>query len=395
MKLIYDASVSLLPLTGVGRYTTELLRALIETWPPGNPPPKIWMNSLRQRPSRERHGFLREALHDRRVEVVRTRLPGPLLLTGWEWFGWPPVEMVAGGCDVVHCPAAYVAPARYAARVVTIHDLHALRHPRHGAPLGGGYLAGTLPDRLPEVEAVIVPSSAVCGEVVSHFPRVHPERIHVVPEGVASRWFESPDPKRVADTLRRRGISQPYVLTVGTLEPRKNQGRLFKAMAAWRREAKPDETVPLLVGVGRPGWGGITVERLCRRAALDPRAVCWIADVDDAELSHLYAGASVVVVPSLWEGFGLPALEAMACGKPLVVSNRGGLPEVTGGTAVEVNPYHIRELATAVRELVNAREERKAELGRRAAARARTFTWTAAARKTLQVYREAASQQGR
>lgn len=390
MKLLYDASTSLLPLTGVGRYTTELLRALLDEWPAEDPPPTVWLNSLRRRPSPERHAFLRAAAREGRARVVRTRIPGPCLLAGWDWFNRPFVETIAGRADVVHCPASYILPARAAARVVTIHDLHAVRHPADGALLGAGYLAGALPDRLPEVEAILVPSVAVRGEVLTLFPRVHPERLHVVPEGVNPRWFHVPPPPRIEATLRRRAIAHPYLLAVGTLEPRKNYARLFEAVSTWRREPGAAANAPLLVVVGRPGWGGVTLQNLCRQSGLDPRRVRWIADADDDELLDLYGGARAVVVPSLWEGFGLPALEAMAAAKPLVVSNQGALPEVVGDTAAVIDPRDPRDLLRALRDLCEAPDEHRKAMGEKARERARQFTWSDTARATFDVYRRVA-----
>jgi glycosyltransferase involved in cell wall biosynthesis len=403
MKVVFDASSTLLPLAGVGRYTLELLRALLEVWPDSEPPPTVWLNSLRNRPDAERHGFLESARGKGRVEVVNTRLPGPALLAAWKWFRQPRIERITGAADVVHCPATYVVPSRRAARVVTVHDLHYLRHPSHGERLGGGYLASTLYRVLPGVEAIVVPSRAVREEVLTHFTGVEADRVHVVPEGVDLKRFRPLESGTVAKILRARGLEPPYVLSVATLEPRKNLEGLLKAFRvciaedtakAEVVEGKRSLAKLQLVLVGRKGWGDIRIEDVCRRVGVDRKRVRWFGDVEDEELTALYNGARVVAMASLWEGFGLPALEAMACGTPVLVSNRGALPEVVGDAGATFDPENLESFAQEMRAILEISEEKRSELGRRCIARAREFTWEAAARHTIEVYREAAGSRG-
>ncbi len=403
MKVVFDASSTLLPLAGVGRYTLELLRALIEIWPDSEPPPTVWLNSLRNRPDTERHGFLERASGTGRVRVVNTRLPGPALLTAWKWFRRPRIESITGAADVVHCPATYVVPSRRAARVVTVHDLHYLRHPSHGERLGGGYLASTLYRVLPQVEAIVVPSCAVREEVLTHFTGVEADRVHVVPEGVDLKRFCPLDSVTVAKTLRARGLEPPYVLSVATLEPRKNLEGLLKvfreciAEEAANAEGVEEKRGPAklqLVLVGRRGWGDVRIEEVCRQVGVDGKRVRWFGDVEDKELTALYNGARVVAMASLWEGFGLPALEAMACGTPVLVSNRGALPEVVGDAGATFDPKNVEGFAQEMRAILEATEEKRSEMRQRCIARAREFTWEAAARRTMEVYREAAGVRG-
>lgn len=399
MKLLYDASSTLPPLSGVGRYSLELLRGLLRVWPQGDPPPTVWFNSLRRKPSPQRHGFLDEARGNNQVRIVRTRYPGPAVLELWRCLRAPGIERLVGGeFDVAHGPASYPFPARRAARVLTLHDLHYLRHLGHADRWGGKYLARALPGRLKDFEAVVVPAEAIRREVIAHFPEVSPERVHAIPDGVNHECFKPCGRGETEGALRRRGITRPYALVVATLEPRKNLAGLFRAFArfleqgtAAKATAAAETHPPLLLGVGRPGWGNITLEQLLSESGLSRDSVLWLADVEDAELARLYCGARVTVIPSLWEGFGLTALEAMACGSPVAASNRGGLPEAVGEAGVLFDPDDEAALAAALSRHFEAADATRGQWMRRGIEHARAFTWDATARGTLEVYRIAAA----
>jgi alpha-1,3-rhamnosyl/mannosyltransferase len=398
VKLLYDASSTLPPLSGVGRYSLELLRGLLRVWPETHPPPTVWFNSLRRKPSPQRHGFIEEACSNNRVRIVRTRYPGPVLLESWRWLKAPGIEQLTGEYyDVAHGPASYPFCARRAARVLTLHDLHYLRHVGHADRWGGKYLARALPGRLKDFEAVVVPAEAIRREVLEHFPEVSPERVHAIPDGVNHDCFKPCGREEVDGALRRRGITRPYALVVATLEPRKNLAGLFRAFArfleqraaaaAAKATAAAETPPPLLLGVGRPGWGNITLEQLLGESGVSRDSVVWLEDVEDAELARLYAGARVTVIPSLWEGFGLTALEAMACGSPVAASNRGGLPEAVGEAGVLFDPDNEAALAAALSRHFDAPEATREQWMRRGHEHARAFTWDATARGTLEVYR--------
>jgi glycosyltransferase involved in cell wall biosynthesis len=213
--------------------------------------------------------------------------------------------------------------------------------------------------------------------------RVSPERVVVVPEAAAPH-FGPPTPSMLAATRARFGLSRPYVLFVGFLEPKKNLGVLLEAVAALRRTGAWGETE--LIVVGAPGWGPNPVARAQALGLAD--VVRFVGAVADAELPGLYGGALTFAFPSLWEGFGLPALEAMAAGAPVVASNRGALPEVTAGAALLVDPAP-QPLAEALEQLLTDPPLRE-RLRLAGLARAAQFSWERTARETLMVYRAAA-----
>jgi alpha-1,3-rhamnosyl/mannosyltransferase len=188
----------------------------------------------------------------------------------------------------------------------------------------------------------------------------------------------------------RHALRGSYVLFVGLLEPKKNLGALLAAVARLRAAGQLGDTT--LVVAGAAGWGREPPSAAARRLALDG-TVRFLGPVADADLPALYAEAEVFVFPSLWEGFGLPVLEAMAAGTAVLASRRGALPEVTGGAAMLVEP-EVGPLADALATLLGDRALRS-RLREAGLARAATFSWTRTAAATLAVYREAWRDEGR
>src|SRR3954463_13251956 len=257
--------------------------------------------------------------------------------------------------DVLHCPT-YRGPTRSRVPlVVTVHDLAVLRHPEAFNRWTRTYSPRVVPRVLAAARRVIAVSEFTRRELVEllHVPD---EKIRVVPNAVE-------------DDFTREGPASAgeYVLAVGTLEPRKNLARLVEAA---RRTG-----VELRV-VGAAGWGGVEVEG---------NGVRWLGEVSDAELAQLYRGARCVAYPSVYEGFGIPVLEAMACGVPVVTSRGTAMEEVADGAAVLVDPLDPAELAAGIER---AAAERDA-LVRRGLERARSFRWDAVADATVAVYNEA------
>jgi glycosyltransferase involved in cell wall biosynthesis len=258
--------------------------------------------------------------------------------------------------DVLHCPT-YRAPVRANVPfVVTVHDLAVFRHPTAFNRWSRVYGPVVVPRVLKRADRVIAVSQFTKRELVDVLD-VPAAKIRVIPNGVD-------------DTFTREGPSADgdYVLTVGTLEPRKN---LARVAAAARRTG-----LELRV-VGARGWGDVDVPA---------DGVHWLGEVPDEELARLYRGARCFAYASLYEGFGIPVLEAMACGAPVVTSRGGGTEEVADGAAVLVDPLDPTDIAAGIERAVLRRDE----LVRRGKERARGFSWSATADATLDVYRELA-----
>ena len=294
----------------------------------------------------------------------------------WHYAAWhrlrrPGVPAGAGaGADVVHAPSLAIPPPGRRPLVVTVHDLAFRSHPDCFPPRGRAFHERGLALARSEAAAVVVPSRFTAGELAD--AGFDPARIHVVPHGIDRPPEPHPGPGPGRDVVP----PGPYLLAVGTREPRKGLGLLLAAHAALRA-TRPELA---LVVAGPPGWGP--------PVDLDRPGVTAPGRVSEAELDALYRGAAALALPSRTEGFGLPALEAMARGCPVVASAAGALPEVVGGAGLLVPAGDADALAAALARLIDDEDERRrrAEAGRR---RAAGFTWAACVEGHLAAYRAA------
>ena len=320
-----------------------------------------------------------------RSRVVFAQVPRRLLSFCENRLGWPPVEYWTGAIDAFHGTHFVVPAARAARLVLTVHDVTYLRHPafyadRKGNDYGYHYL---LTHSLRRAHRVIAISQATRRDLIA-LCDVAPERIWVIPSGADPRLRRLPAAE-YEPVLDRLGIQRPYVVyPVGTIDIRKN---LAAALEAYAR-ALPDRAErPLLVltGVGDlPADITQLAERLGLTEHLRPLRVSY-----PDELTALMSGALWGMYLSLYEGFGLPPLEAMACGMPLVVSNVSSIPEVVGDAALLVDPHNVEEMAGAMARL-HTDESLRRDLADRGARRAAApaFSWERAARQTLAAYRD-------
>ncbi|MGZ4109427.1 MAG: glycosyltransferase family 4 protein [Actinomycetota bacterium] len=299
------------------------------------------------------------------------------LYPGWNTIGRPALPSSLGSADVVHATSGIaVPPVRLGQRlVVTIHDLAFLRFPEHFPPRWRLLYRLGLRAALRRADAILVPSRSTGEDVLRHGP-VDPGRVHVTP--LALTLDIGTDD--VSPVLARLGIERPYVLFVGTLEPRKNVVSLVRAY----RRAVAGGLEHSLVLAGASGWGADALER---ELALErPGRIVRTGFLAAGDLDAVYRGASMFVYPSVYEGFGLPVVEAMARGVPTVTSNTSSLPEVVGDAAITVDPASVDAIADAIRTVATdeSTSARLADAGRR---RAASFTWDETARLTLDAYR--------
>ena len=265
--------------------------------------------------------------------------------------------------------------------VVFVHDLAFRLRPAEVPWQQRLYFRGVLPTALRHAAAVLVPSETTRRDLLHLYPTPGLEaRIEVVPEGLPPEVEPGPLPA---------GVEPGFILAVGTVEPRKNYPRLLAAFRQLRARALPfivdgRPGVPQLVIAGRPGWAyGDTLLRIQSEPG-----VRYLGHVDEPTLEALYRSASVLACPSLYEGFGLPLLEAMAHGVPAVVGAAGALPELALGAALSVNAEDPNAIAGALERLL-ADESLRAKLGGEGMRRAQEFTWAKAAERTLEVLHRA------
>jgi glycosyltransferase involved in cell wall biosynthesis len=379
MRLFLDYRPALTAPTGVGEWIHELIRALLALKAAGDPAAKgleitAFSSSLRDRLAGSAVGELAG------VRPVDCRLPVRALNLAWYRLGWPPVESLAKGpFDVVHSSTPVLLPSRSGLRVSTVYDLDFLRHPDRAS----GEMRRDFPRLVGEHSrraGLVVTISNHSARAISRELGVPDAKIAICRPGVP-RWITS-----------RSAIQPPrsggYILFVGTLEPRKNVGGLLDAyqrlLSRW-----PDAPRLVLAGRETPAarpW----IERATGpvfKGKVDVRG--YIADRDRVST---YLGAAVLVLPSFDEGFGLPALEAMALGIPVIASSRGALPEVVGDAGLLAEPEDADGIAEALRRLLTEPGLQNAcrEAG---LIRARTFNWSDSARTLLQRYLTALAQQ--
>jgi glycosyltransferase involved in cell wall biosynthesis len=291
-----------------------------------------------------------------------------------------PVEMARLRPHVVHSPDFVPSFVRTWRSVVTVHDIAFLRFPELLTPESRVYY-GRVGAAIRSADRTIAVSWHTARDVAERL-RIPEDRIRVVPNGVGRSFRPVPDDLDSRGRLQGLGVDGPYVLFVGTIEPRKNLPTLVRAFERVR------EAVDVkLVVAGRAGW--LAEASL---AAIDSSpARGWIVRVEptDADLPLLYSRAQVLCLPSLYEGFGIPMVEAMACGVPVVASSGSALPEIGADAALYHDPTSVEALTEQLRRALTDTEQR-AGMVRRGLARAASFTWERCAERTLRVYREAA-----
>ena len=407
MRVGLDATPLLGPRTGVGRYVAGLAGALATL--AGPEPEELALVPFSWRGTRDLPAVASQGTGDvpgvardgPRVRYGRRRAPARLLQAAWARLPWPPVEWLSGPVEVFHGTNFVAPPTRRAATVVTVHDLTYLRFPEMVTDASARY-RDLVPRALRRGAVVCTPTAAVATEVAAEYG-LPPDRLVVTPLGVDPSWRQAtpPDPSWLAT----HGLPGRYLLFVGNREPRKNLTGLLTAyrqllstrvtspprvggvgtgptagVGAGTTTAPAAGGVPPLVLVGPPGWGG-TLDT----AGLPAGAVHTPGYLPELDLVRVVAGAAALVVPSWYEGFGLPALEALACGAPVVASDLPAHREVLGDQAELIPPGDPAALAAALARVLDDPGGEPVRAARRA--RAAGFTWENCAQATLSAYR--------
>jgi glycosyltransferase involved in cell wall biosynthesis len=328
VRVVVDVTPLALPRTGIGNYILGMLRGLTEA----GPDHEIVAFSAVAPPGKRR---IEQALDGLPVERKLVLVPpkSHWWRTAWSRLGWGPVEWLAGRLDVFHFSDWMYPPQRAGVRATTIHDLFPLRFPEQVHPQTYRMHSRKYAAAARTCDVIVVNSEFTAGEVVEllEFPR---EQICVAHPAV-NPIFETNGPVR--------DLGRPYVLTVATLERRKNLETLLAAMPLLRL-GHPEFHLAV---VGAPGWQG---------PSLEAEGVVPLGYVDDEELAALYRGADAFVYPSRFEGFGMPIVEAMACGTPVVASSHPSLDEASGSAALRADPNSAEAMAAAIDRALAERE---------------------------------------
>lgn len=401
MRIGIDYTPAVQQQAGIGRYTRELVRALAKL-------DAANQYVLFQGGGQELAGSWPDNFHVRSIPVSDR-----WLAILWQRLRLPvPVEVCTGPVDIFHSPDFVLPPVRRARTVLTVHDLSFLTTPETFEPGLRRYLMQAVPRAVARADHILADSESTKNDLIAHL-NADPERITVVYPGVDPS-FRPLDDRAIADVRTRYGLAGPFILSVGTLQPRKNYSTLIEAYARLcRGEAgrigglnrskfyAPGRSVsdpamghgPVASGnldllgliiVGGKGWLYQDIFETVERLEIEDR-VRFLGFVPDEDLPALYNAATVFALPSLHEGFGIPVLEALACGTPLVTSNVSSLPEVAGDAALLVSPHDVEDLAQALHRLLTDQELRTT-LRQRGLAQAQRFTWQRAAETVLGIY---------
>ena len=361
------------PFTGTSRYSLELAQALAAL---GEPLELFLLAAGGLGPLADQAGF-------QKVPLTGCRLLPSLMTLGSTLL---PGLARRYRLDILHDPTG-VAPFAFgtgpARPVVTIHDVFPWSCPGNSSLLDDLIYRSWLPRILPKGKQSLITVSQQSRQDIENYLRVGRPRLEVIPPGIGAE-FRLLTPDLVREHLTNHfGISRPYVLFVGLLTQRKNIGRALQAFARIALE------FPRLIFViaGPRSWKQTPIEAIVESLHISDR-VLLTGPVTDSDLPDLYNGAELFVFPSLYEGFGFPPLEAMACGTPVVTSNLSSLPEVAGQAALLVDPYDVDAIARAMRRVLQD-PALAAELKARGLAQAAQFTWERTARETLGVYQKA------
>lgn len=363
MKIAIDISQTIYG-TGVSVYTKNLVSSLIKLYPEDDF--ILYGGSLRRR---------QELLSlAKKLKGSPKIFPFPPRMMDFVWNSLHilPIEKLVGDVDIIHT-ADWTEPPSQIPKITTVHDLIPFKFPETTTDTVRNAHKKRLAWVMRESAKIIAVSRSTKEDLVSVL-KVPEEKIVVIPEGVEERYH--PQSLDIQEIIKKRyKVNEDYLFTLSTLEPRKNQARLIKAFQIVKKEYP---NLQLIIG-GRTGWGEIPKE---------VEGVSMPGYIPDSDLPGLYSGCLAFVLPSIYEGFGLPPLQAMACGASVAVSNISSLPEVVDNAGVMFDPYDIDSIAAGIIKAIKNR----ASLKEKSLAQAAKFTWEKAAEETYEVYQQVLSE---
>lgn len=378
MRIGIDYTAAVSQRAGIGRYTRGIVGALAEQ---DTEHTFVLVVAGDGADATTPHGTNREASLEANFRVRRLPMSRRLWTIVWHRLRLPlPVDLLAGPMDVFHSPDYVLPPVRRGRKVVTVHDLSFLRYPEGAEPSLRRYLSTAVPRTVREADLVLADSENTRRDVVELLG-VPAEQVDVVYPGVDREFTVVQDAEALEEVKRLYRISYPFILTVGTLEPRKNLIALLEAYSVLKNRHSFGHK---LVVAGPKGWLYEGIFRRVDELSLT-QDVVFLGFAPEEHLPALYSLADVLAFPSIYEGFGLPPLEAMACGTPVVTSDSSSLPEVVVDAALMVSPNDHEALADAIARVLEDADLRE-DLVRRGLARAAEFSWQATGEKLLSAY---------
>lgn len=327
--------------TGVGWYLTYLIEAMSHILEEDKL--YVWMNG----PTPEERARVSE---NRFVSVSVTHYPLAALKLTWNTLGTPSADSLVGRpADVYFYPNYLPLPQKQGKKVLFVHDLIYLTNPELASQDMVKSLGASLEKQEEKADLVLTCSDYNRQEMIKHFRHLPENKIRVIPHGLPEIFRKPATPDKVEAAKRKYRISKPYFLFVGTLEPRKNLLRLVHSFLLFTQRVKtPFE----LILAGPKGWIGEEFMQFILSPQLADK-VRWLDYVEEEDLPGLYSGAAALTYPSIKEGFGMPLLEAMGCGTPVLCSNTGAIPEVVGDAGWMMDPSNVGDWSLAMQRIVN------------------------------------------
>lgn len=373
MRIAIDATVATKQLGGISEYTRNLLVG------------------LSQLPEGAEYFLLRFGYNETSLQPlpalpanfheIHKRIPQKLLNLGWSWFGWPQVKGWLPDYDVFFAPHFLLPAGTFTKLVVTVHDALFLDHAEWFLPRDVENFTRQLRAACGRADHVITVSETSRESLIRH-RLVRPEMVTAIPNGVDMKPASDAEIRQARAKYR---LPDRYLLFLGTLEPRKNIMRQLEVYARLRKHGVTQK----FVLAGRRGWIGHELEETIRRLDLE-ESVVLLGDFAREDKPGIYGGASIFLFPSLAEGFGIPPLEAMVAGVPVVTANTSSLPEVVGDAALTVDPTDIDAMTSAVLSILTD-EALSARLRAAGKKRAAGFDWKVTARQTQEIFRRVAA----
>jgi len=370
MKVAIDYTAAARQRAGIGRYTRSLIHALAQ---------QDHTNSYTLYVPSDARYLGDASTFPNNFHITRAPLNERAMVTLWQRARIPfPIEIFTGGADVFYSPDFVLPPTRAKRKILTVHDLSFKRVPETAVPNLKWYLEGAVPRAVQRADLILADSDATRQDLIELF---HPplERVRTLYSGYDPLFRRVTDANELTRVREKYKLQRPFILNVGTIEPRKNLTRLIQAFAQLPARGE----LELVIAGGR-GWMYDEIYAAPQKFGVGG-AVRFLGFTPDADLPALYSFAELFVYPSLYEGFGLPVLEAMACGAAVVTSNNSSLPEVAGDAALLVDAQDTDALVSAMRCLLEDTDLRK-RLQEKACERAKLFSWEKSARELREAF---------
>ena len=301
----------------------------------------------------------------------------------WNRLRFPPIELMGFKADLLHCPDYLIPPTLNKIIILTIHDLAFIRFPQFNFDWFIKKYTKEVKRNARLAKKIVAASKSTKDDIIKFF-KIDPAKVKVVYLASDSRFKKLANQEKDKEVLKKYGIDKKYILSVGTIEPRKNYSTLIKAFNYIKHNNNNFNCK--LVIVGRTGWKSEATYRE-RELSLYKDDILFIGRVSDKELVQIYNQAEIFVYPSLFEGFGLPPMEAMSCGLPVIASDSSSLKEVVGDAGILVPSEDYREISRQISYILKNEKVTK-ELEEKSLKQAKKFSWEKTARKTLNIYNE-------